>query len=1300
MTRPNEHHDTITSGLRIVAERPNGDGTYSPVDDPDATSPGGTISIIAKDRDGNAVLVTNAHVITGLRNSQPAGGDRVYHHEISGSRHIATVPQWDILRPAWVHRKGGLEGDGNNRMDVGYAVLESGVGVKFALHGHDDQHLPGETINVHTDRRIVPGTYDPSIGDKLVFLGRNSGEHKVTVTGLNSRQEVTGFRYIGLVSFSSTVDLIGGDSGAGLYRKVGDEYQLSCIFFTASNDRRTGYAFRASEAAEALGLTFGNRPPIAHAGPNRVINSNNPVILEGSVDDPDSADRNYVTQNHTWTQDSGPVTITLDPVADEPVHRTFTPEVVGVYFFTLTATDQEPLSASDTVRVSVWPSAQSVLPTRVRATAAARSVDITWTGPSIATGYQVEIGIPPSEGGQNHTFHTSMRESINIGSLIPQKTYEYRVRMTNADGVGPWTDWARTTTPGETPPTPTGDQWDVQYLNNKIQVKVTEIPEVIPAISQVRAKLGISPLGTGLGSDTITVTKNIGTALNRWVDVLTSAESNWQVGTWTAQVRFENTIGDPGYSPGKPVTVPNRAPTANPGYTQAVAAGSTVTLDGSRSSDPDGHSLTYRWEQLGLGELGIAPVTPVTISNSNQATATFVAPNQAGPLSFKLTVTDPGDLTHAANVTIHACSATGESRWYDTGETRVSGSTFEKRQTRMHNGVTEWQWVRVNRPPISDAGSDQVVAPSATVTLDGSGSRDRDGDTLAYAWTQTQGPSVTLTGADTVSPTFTAPSNPTHLRFRLTVTDTHEASDIDAVVVRVVTDPTDTAALTNLPPTANAGAAQTVTSGVTVTLDGSGSSDPDGDTLAYAWKQVAGPNVTLSSATVAAPTFPAPSSGATTLRFRLTVTDPDGAIDTDAVAITVNAPTPPPPPANVTATATANSVTVSWNTVSEATGYDMQLGEIEEGEEIGYANYPTTGLTYTVGNLKSNTRYYYRVRGKNDDGTGPWSDPVRSIVTPVKTWEDTGETRNRVEGAWKDTGNTRENQVLLIFEKEQTRTITWEKERRCANCAAGAPTKWVNASRTETWWVPVVWGPWEDTGDRRNEVTGDWTYTGRTQTDPVDDVFEKEQSRTTTWEKKQSRTSDVGNHTQTQWVQASRIEIRWVRETWDEWEDTGEIDNEVKDTWKDTGETREDDINLVYEKEQRRTIAWRKEQTRTSNFGNTQTQWIPASRTETRWVVIPEECGSWSDTGRVRNSSYGSYSRTGNTRGSGANKKCEESRTVYREKQQSCTTNAPYYNTRYRWVSTTSTTATRWVDCPPPCGPWSDTGNTRTSYGT
>ena len=68
--------------------------------------------------------------------------------------------------------------------------------------------------------------------------------------------------------------------------------------------------------SDLVRVTVQNRPPIAHAGPNRVINANNPVTLEGSVSDPDPIDRNYVTENHTWTQDSGPETITLNPVAD------------------------------------------------------------------------------------------------------------------------------------------------------------------------------------------------------------------------------------------------------------------------------------------------------------------------------------------------------------------------------------------------------------------------------------------------------------------------------------------------------------------------------------------------------------------------------------------------------------------------------------------------------------------------------------------------------------------------------------------------------------------------------------------------------------------------------------------------------------------------------------------------------------------------------------------------------------------------------------------------------------------------
>jgi chitinase len=77
----------------------------------------------------------------------------------------------------------------------------------------------------------------------------------------------------------------------------------------------------------------------------------------------------------------------------------------------------------------------------------------------------------------------------------------------------------------------------------------------------------------------------------------------------------------------------------------------------------------------------------------------------------------------------------------------------------------------------------------------------------------------------------------------------------------------------NQPPLAHAGSNRSVPTLAVVTLDGSLSSDPDGDLpLSYLWTQTSGLTVTLSDPTSVTPTFTAPPDPAL-LTFTLLVTD-------------------------------------------------------------------------------------------------------------------------------------------------------------------------------------------------------------------------------------------------------------------------------------------------------------------------------------------------------------------------------------------------------------------------------------------
>lgn len=184
------------------------------------------------------------------------------------------------------------------------------------------------------------------------------------------------------------------------------------------------------------------------------------------------------------------------------------------------------------------------------------------------------------------------------------------------------------------------------------------------------------------------------------------------------------------------------------------------------------------------------------------------------------------------------------------------------------------------RPVAVASAEPATVEPGQQVTLRGGASTDPGGGGLVFHWGQASSNPLPVefstndsSGASSVQVTLQAPGR---YSFVLRVENEQAVLSLPDSVVVTVRSP-------NRVPAANAGNDQTVQAGATVQLDGSGSSDPDHDTLTYRW--TASPQLTLSDATAVRPHF-IPSAEGT---YILTLVVSDGQLSSapDQVAVVV-----------------------------------------------------------------------------------------------------------------------------------------------------------------------------------------------------------------------------------------------------------------------------------------------------------------------------------------------------------------------------------------------------------------------------
>jgi hypothetical protein len=647
--------------------------------------------------------------------------------------------------------------------------------------------------------------------------------------------------------------------------------------------------------------------PVANAGSNATITlPTNSVSLDGSASStPDGTSLTYA-----WSLLSGPATYTItSPTAAK---TGVTGLVQGTYTFLLTVKNGSGVSATAQVTITVNP-APAVVPvanagTAINITLPVNSASLDGSASSSPDGSSLTYVWSLQSGPAAYTITSPTAAKTTVTGLA-QGTYKFQLTVKNSGGNSA-TATVTVTVSAAAVVTP--------VANAGADVSLT-LPT---STANIDGSASTSPDGSALTYAWTYVSGPAGYTITSPAAATTTITGLVQ-GTYIFQLTVRNAGGNTATDQ-VTITV-NAAATVTPVASVAGPIGitlptSSVTLNGSASSSPDGSSLTYAWTYIS-GPAGYTIATPT-------GATTLVSGLVQGTYKFQLTVKNSSGNTATATVIVTVGAAP----------------------------------VVV---PVADAGSDiSITLPTSSVSLDGSASSSPDGSALTYTWSEQSGPA-----AYTIASPGTAKTGVTGLvqgvyTFQLTVKNSGGNSSTSSVTVTV------NAAPVVIPVASAAGPIGITLPTNSVTLNGSASSSPDGSALTYSWSYVSGPSsYTLVSPTSAQSALTGLVEG--TYTFLLKVTNSQGNSASTSVIVLVN-PQPVITPlanagSNISITEPASSVTLDGSGSSSLGGGALTFAWTYVSGPAGYAIASPTAVKTGVTGLVPGT-YAFQLKVTNATG--------------------------------------------------------------------------------------------------------------------------------------------------------------------------------------------------------------------------------------------------------------------------------------------------------------------------------------------